>query len=192
MSARVLAALAAFSCAAALGGGVAALTAMPPIISALAGASLLVVALRDANAARRPAIVAGWAAAGALAGLLLPSTAPDAPGGVVTRAAGAGFHGDLFDVLDALDRDPAMVLDRSVTVTGRWTPSRGDDAATVSRRIVQCCAADAVDVGFDVRTSGPTRDIATGTLVRVRGVVRASMRDGEVRYVLERSVVTPP
>jgi hypothetical protein len=56
-------------------------------------------------------------------------------------------------------------------------------------QIMACCAADAIAIGFDV---APRRSvaIAAGTPVRVTGIVRAGMQDGELRYRLDEAVVT--
>jgi len=98
------------------------------------------------------------------------------------------MRGDLFEALDRLDSAPNAMLGNTITVTGTWTPASRDDLATVSRRVVSCCAADAVDVGFDVRLS---RDcgIAAGTVVRVDGTVAERFVDGDIRFVLEQSRV---
>ncbi len=59
----------------------------------------------------------------------------------------------------------------------------------MARRVMTCCAADAVDVGFDVIPARPIH-FASGAQVRVSGVVRASLRDGEIRYALADAVVS--
>jgi uncharacterized membrane protein YcgQ (UPF0703/DUF1980 family) len=98
------------------------------------------------------------------------------------------MRGDLFEALDRLDSAPNAMLGNTIAVTGTWTPASRDDLATVSRRVVSCCAADAVDVGFDVRLSHDSR-VAAGTWVRVDGTVAERVVDGDIRFVLEQSRV---
>jgi hypothetical protein len=192
LSARAVRLLGGAALAASATGAVRALTAIPlPVMLATGIALLMVASLDDRGSSdgarsRRGRMV--WTAIGGLSAFALPTIAPPAPGHVVTRSAGPAMRGDLFDVLDALDRDPADVIGRVVSVSGDFAPAADGYLATVSRRIMSCCAADAVAVGFDVEMSRPRR-IATGALVRVTGVVAARMRDGETRYVLERSAV---
>jgi hypothetical protein len=125
---------------------------------------------------------------GMLGGLWLPADPLPAPGRVVTRSAGTATRGDLFAILDALDRDPAAIVGRVVSVSGEWTPPLDGSPAAVSRRVMSCCAADAVDVGFDVELAVPEK-IESRRWVRVTGVVARRMRDGESRFVLERSTI---
>ena len=80
------------------------------------------------------------------------------------------------------------MLGTTIAVTGTWTPASRDDLATVSRRVVSCCAADAVDVGFDVRPSHDSQ-VAAGSWVRVDGTVAERVADGDIRFVLEQSQV---
>lgn len=98
------------------------------------------------------------------------------------------MHGDLFEALDRLDSAPNAMLGITIAVTGTWTPASGDALATISRRVVSCCAADAVDVGFDVRLSDDVR-IPAGSWVRVEGTVAERVVDGDIRFVLEHSHV---
>ena len=178
--------------AATVTGAAHALASASPIVVAGSGMAAIGLAALDEHrkiGRRGFAATLAWSIGGAVLGLLLPTTAPPAAGAVVARAARLDLRGDIFDVLDLLDRDPGSVVGRAVTVTGSWTPARGGDAATVSRRVMSCCAADAVDVGFDVVTVGGSA-LPTGAHVRVRGVVASHLRDGELRYVLERSTVT--
>jgi len=98
------------------------------------------------------------------------------------------MRGDLFEALDRLDSAPNAMLGNVVAVTGTWTPASRADLATVSRRVVSCCAADAVDVGFDVRLSHDSR-VAAGTWVRVVGTIAERVVDGDIRFVLEQSQV---
>ena len=181
-----VAALGALCVSAAMTGASSALTVIPPWIVLGAGAVLCAPSsLRGRTPhAGMPSILAGVALS-----LLLPTSPPPIGGSVITSAAGTGAAGDLFDVLNRIDRDPAGVIGRSVSVSGEWSPPSGDRMATVSRRVMSCCAADAVAVGFDVDAARP-RHIAKGTWVRVRGIVRARMTDGEERFSLEQSVVT--
>jgi uncharacterized membrane protein YcgQ (UPF0703/DUF1980 family) len=98
-------------------------------------------------------------------------------------------RGDLFALLDRLDRDPSSAAGSQAVVTGQWTPPSDGHPASVSRRVMTCCAADAVAVGFDVY---PARSvaIASGARVRVRGTVRSEIIDGELRYALVGATIT--
>ncbi len=129
-----------------------------------------------------------YAASGVCAALMLPTSPPPAPGTVSTRPASTAMRGDLFEALDRLDSAPSAMLGSAISVAGTWTPASSDELATVSRRVVSCCAADAVDVGFDVRLSQYSR-VAAGTWVRVDGIVGERVVDGDVRFVLEQSRV---
>jgi uncharacterized membrane protein YcgQ (UPF0703/DUF1980 family) len=95
---------------------------------------------------------------------------------------------DLFDALDRLDADPTSFDRRIVAVSGTWTPATAQSAATVSRRVMSCCAADAIDVGFDVIASGKVT-IQTGAWVRVEGRVQVRLRDGELRYEIADATI---
>jgi hypothetical protein len=161
-------------------GACAALTAIPPAIMALCGASLIAVC--------RPRRCAASAAAGACVAVLLPAVPQKAAGIVVTRSPHATVRDDLLDTLDRLDADPAGVMGANVTVSGVWTPAHDGFDATVSRRIMNCCAADAVDVGFDVEPVH-VAGVAPQSFVRVTGFVGERMRDGEARYVLLGALV---
>jgi hypothetical protein len=126
---------------------------------------------------------------GFIAGWTLPGNAPAPWRSVVTRAGPHSSRDDLFDALDALDARPDTLLGRHISVTGVWHPHEGDNLATVSQRVMACCAADAVDVGFDVLPSGRVV-LAPGTRVRVGGTVTQALRQGETRYVLRDANVT--
>jgi hypothetical protein len=123
------------------------------------------------------------AAAGLVAGWMLPATLAPPLTGVTTHSTVHAAHGDLFEALDELDDHPQLVLGRRITVTGSWHPQHGDALATVSQRVMACCVADAVDVGFDVI---PVRRVeaTAGSHVRVVGTVQALLHDGETRYAL--------
>jgi hypothetical protein len=167
------------------------LVAMPRIVVAAFGIVCLVVSAgRRGRAELRSGTMTwlGAIAAGLTLALVLPKTPLPAP--VITRSPGGSHAGDLFALLDALDRDPTGLLERSVTVTGAWTPRDGPRAATVSRRVMTCCAADAVSVGFDVEPAraAPQR---LGSSIRVTGILGATLRDGELRYVIRRASVMP-
>lgn len=181
-------ALAVFGAAvcAAMTGAAAALVALSPIV--LVASACIVVALAARSRGRSVGGIASGLALGAALALTLPNTAPPATGEVVTRGARGG-SGDLFALLDRIDRDPHSVLGTRVRVTGQWTPSRHSRPATVSRRIMTCCAADAIAVGFDVIPVGKPLP-RPGSVVRITGVLRSSMRDGEVRYEIASAGVT--
>ena len=182
---EAVAACSGFCVAASLSGACAALTSTAPLVLCATGLVLAACAMMRANG---PAAIA-MIAAGFLVGLLLPSTPPPVAGGVVTHGVGAAATGDLFDVLDRLDEDPSGVLGREVAVSGEWTPPEQGRAATVSRRIMSCCAADAIAVGFDVQPDR-TPNAKPGDWVRVKGLMRERLRDGDRRFVLEHSSVS--
>ncbi len=166
------------------------LVAMPRVVVAIFGFVCLVV---SAIGSPRPELRSGTmslpaVAAGLALALILPKAPLPAP--VITRSPGGSHAGDLFALLDALDRDPTAMLERAVTVTGAWTPREGQRPATVSRRVMTCCAADAVSVGFDVEQTRATAARA-GASVRVTGILEATMRDGELRYVIRGASVMP-
>jgi hypothetical protein len=133
-------------------------------------------------------------AAGFLAGLIasvpLPLTPLAPPAGVVTAHVGRGFAGDLFEALERIDQDPGAMDGSTITVSGEWTPSTAEGAATVSRRLMACCAADTVAVGLDV-FSDRRYSVAAGTIVVVTGNVRARIWKGDVRYGLAQARVRP-
>jgi hypothetical protein len=126
--------------------------------------------------------------AGACAAMVLPAGSIAAPSGVVTSSPGSGFAGDLFVLLDRLDEDPKAVLGERFTVSGEWNPATKSEAATVSRRIMACCAADSIAVGLDVFSERPYTGLA-GSIVVVSGVLYAHVRRGELRYALTRAIV---
>jgi hypothetical protein len=178
--------------ASALTGACGAITAIPPWVMMLTAVSLLSAGLRwrrGTPMVDEKSAAAGWFALGMLAGLMLPTIAPRPRGEVLTRAPGTSLRGDLFEVLNHLDEDPSSLLGRRTSVSGTWTPARGRIDATVSRLVMSCCSADAVEVGFDVECAR-NRKIRSGTWIRVDGIVEEKMRDGEPRYVLEQSSLT--
>lgn len=100
----------------------------------------------------------------------------------------------LFDALERIDRDSEHAIGMWFRVSGTWTRAHDGAPATVSRRIMTCCAADAVSVGFDVipKAGGAPRPQPAGSraFVRVSGRLGASMVDGETRYYLKNAVVS--
>ncbi|HET9341678.1 MAG TPA: hypothetical protein VFO25_02025 [Candidatus Eremiobacteraceae bacterium] len=164
------------------------LTSMPAWATLLTGSVLAWCALRGLSGAAHRGRSLAFAVCGVCAALCLPTSPPPAPGTVSTRPAPTSLRGDLFEALDRLDSAPSAVLGSTIAVTGTWTPASRDALATVSRRVVSCCAADAVDVGFDVRLSRDVR-VAAGSWVRVDGTVAERVVDGDIRFVLEHSQV---
>lgn len=171
---------------AALDGAARVLTAASPALTWCAGAALIVIAFRARGLARRTMLLA--VLGGACAGSWLSSSAPSGPRDVVARAPRGHIAADLFDALDALDANPAVFDGRTIAVSGTWTPAGALGAASVSRRIMSCCAADAVDVGFDVMPNA-AKHIGAGAWVLVSGHVHVRLRDGELRYELGAAVV---
>jgi hypothetical protein len=139
----------------------------------------------------------GWSGAGLclalglVAALSIPKTSPP-PAHISTHAAAAGLgaaHTDLLTALQVLDDDPASMLGHRISVHGLWSPRAIPASASVWVQIMACCAADAIDVGFDVVPRHNAK-IALGAPVHVTGIVRADMRDGELRYRLDDAIVT--
>lgn len=173
--------MAGFALVATLTGALAALTAIPaPAMLACAA-----VLLRSLNRSTAAPLVAGL-----IAGLLLPHAPPPIARAVVTRAPARHAAGDLFDALDRIDRDPRALLGRRLSVTGIWQPASAHASASVARFVMTCCAADAVAVGFDVFGVGRIK-VRAGSLARVTGTLIATLRDGEIRYALDRATVEP-
>jgi len=170
--------------AAACDGAVHSLTATPPALTLCAGAALVYLAVR--GGALRATVAAMLA--GASLGLWLPFAAPSAPHDVVVHAPRGHIEADLFEALDLLDADPSAFDGRVIAVSGTWTPATASGAATVSRRVMSCCAADAVDVGFDVAPRGDPH-VRPGTWIRVSGRVRVRLRAGELRYEIEDAAI---
>jgi len=150
----------------------------------IATAAIFAVALFKSRSRSVPAGLI----AGVIAGCTLPGNAPASWQTVITHATLHSAHNDLFDALDTLDAQPGVLLGRHIWVTGVWRPPDRENLATVSQRVMACCAADAVDIGFDVV---PTHIVAlpAGTRVRVGGIVNEMLRQGETRYVLRDAVV---
>ena len=172
--------------AAALDGAARTLTSAPPALALCAGIALCVFAVRPFT--RRTSVPA--LLAGACAGMWLPNVPPSNPHDVSVRAPRGHIAADLFDALDRLDTDPSAFDGRTISVSGEWMPSSVRGAATISRRVMSCCAADAIDVGFDVAPSGTVR-VRAGEWARVSGRVRVRLRDGDMRYEIDAATVRP-
>jgi hypothetical protein len=180
----------------ALDGAARSLTAAPPILTFCAGAALLMLSVKFSTAShaitRRRWFIA--ALAGVCAGLTLSHATPSGPRDVVALVPRNHIAADLFDALDELDANPAVFDHRTIEVSGTWTPPSAQSTATISRRVMSCCTADAVDVGFDVVTKDAGH-LQPGAWVRVSGRVRGRLRDGELRYdIVDASVrrAAPP
>lgn len=173
---------------AALDGAARALTAASPALTLCAGAALIVIAFQTRDLVWRSMSLAVFG--GACAGMVLSSAAPSGPRDVVARAPRGHIAADLFDALDALDANPSAFDGRTIAVSGTWTPARALGPASVSRRVMSCCAADAVDVGFDVTPVAAPR-VDAGAWVLVSGRVHVRLRDGELRYELGAATVKP-
>ena len=187
--ARLAVAFAAGACiTSAMSGASLALTSMPRWATLLTGVLLAACAIHDRSDRTGRTRAIGASLCGALFAVGLPVVAPPAPGAVSTRGVSSSIRGDLFDALATLDSNPNALLEKTISVTGSWTPATSGELATVSRRIVSCCAADAVDVGFDVRLDRD-KHVERGRWVRIEGVVSERVVDGDVRYVLEHSKI---
>ncbi|MDQ2818063.1 MAG: hypothetical protein M3T49_07655 [Candidatus Eremiobacteraeota bacterium] len=156
------------------------MTTAPPPVLLVSGAAAWCIAWRGSTRAGRQLIAS---LLGAGLGLTLPHVAPRPAGEVLTRSVRGASPSDLLAVLDELDADPGRVVGTLVSVSGNWQPARGTAAASISRTITACCAADAVAVGFDVY---PARAIAAppDAWLRLSGTLRVRLRSGEVRYSL--------
>ena len=123
-------------------------------------------------------------------GISLPRQLPSSGDVVANGRALHGIPADMYGLLEQIDRAPGALLGRRVAVSGQWSPASHGNFASVSRRVMTCCAADAIRVGFDVIPED--RSAATlnaGASICVEGVLQAAMRDGELRYVIERAHV---
>ncbi|HEY7980834.1 MAG TPA: hypothetical protein VID19_05065 [Candidatus Eremiobacteraceae bacterium] len=176
----------------ALDGAVRTLTSAQPALTLCAGVALLIVSLRQ-NRSTREIAWCSWsvaAFAGGCAGLALSNATPSWPRDISMHVPRAHVTADLFDALDQLDAAPSAFDRRTIDVTGSWMPATVQGAATVSRRVMSCCAADAVDVGFDVIPKREVK-IRQGAWVRISGRVRVRLRDGELRYEIVEADVRP-
>jgi hypothetical protein len=182
---RVLAALSGLALGAAATGASNALIAMPLPFIVTFGASGALLALAHP---RHRWTAAALLACGMALGMALPRSAPQARGEVVTHAIRGWQRGDLFQLLDRIDADPHAVLGHRISVAGEWSRASNDRAATVSRRVMTCCAADMVRVGFDVLAS-PKPSLAESAPVHVSGILRSQLVDGDLRYVIQNAGV---
>jgi hypothetical protein len=160
-----------------------AFVATPAIVVVAFGATTLVIVLAPTRT-RGQALAA--VCTGFALGLALPRSLPVER--IVTRGLGDRSTGDLFALLDRLDAQPQAMIGRPAVVSGVWTPPRTGQGASVSRRVMSCCAADALDVGFDVAPARPV-GFDQGVEVCVRGFIAARVQSGELRYRIERATV---
>jgi hypothetical protein len=184
-----LAVVAGFLLSAAATGADRYLTTTPALVAAAAAAFLLCARARVVRSARaaRAALLPGLLA-GALAAAPLPHAAIGPPAGVVTGSLGGGLSGDLFQTLDRIDQNPAALMGSRLTVSGDYAPASDGSAATVSRRIMACCAADTIAVGFDLFSDRPYRGPA-GSAVVVSGALHERLVRGEIRYSLNHAII---
>ncbi len=159
-------------------------------MSSWVGWATLAALISLGAAARRNRILQREAliAAGIGMAWLLPLAPVPPPGGVRTASVGHAFSGDMFAALERIDTDPGRVVGTSLTVSGEWTPAAAGTPPTVSRRIMACCAADSVAVGFDVYPLSSPR-LRAYAEVTVTGLLSAHMLHGELRYELRRASV---
>jgi hypothetical protein len=158
------------------------LIVMPPVLVLSVALYCGALALRRGYASA----CAVWILIGAIAGMSLPTELPVRH--VLTHAAGQQQQTDLFRLLDALDASPRDTVGSLVSVSGTWTSARSPRAASVSRRIMTCCAADSVDVGLDVFPMARPA-VSDGEEVCTTGIVVARLDAGELRYALNRASV---
>lgn len=191
-----------FSIGAAFNGSLRSLTtaALPTVILAAFGCLWALVRSHAHERTARCHPLLWWALfAGLICSWTLPRS-PLPPLSVMTHAP-TGRHdprmdddASLFDALERIDRDSEHAIGRWLRVSGTWTRAHDGAPATVSRRIMTCCAADAVSVGFDVIPKAgdapPKGPPGSGALVRVSGRLSASMVDGEIRYCITNAVVS--
>src|SRR5215472_11749157 len=106
------------------------LVAAPPVLLLLCAVAIAAIAIPTMrNHPRQCAIAAGC---GFLIAASLPVVPPLNPGKIVTRNIPRHESGDLFALLDKLDRDPASVLGSQAIVSGGWTPPTAGRPASVS------------------------------------------------------------
>jgi hypothetical protein len=162
------------------------LVAAPAPLTVCAAAVLIAIAVRGipARSISMPLIC------GALAGSCIAAAGAPVVRDVESHAPRGHSADDLFDALDAVDADPRAVDHREISVSGTWLAAHDGWPASVSRRIMTCCAADAVDVGFDVAPRAEVR-LRAGSWVRVSGFVHVALRDGDIRYEIADALVTP-
>lgn len=190
MSARAVAALVAGVVACAVvRGAVAALVAASTTTMLAAAAALVGLCIERAAPRRELQRGVFWFVVGAALALALPNAPAPVTGPVANRPVGAHREGDLFALLDRLDRNPGAVILHRVAVSGRWRPASGGDLPAVFRPIMTCCAADVVAVGFDVEERRHRLAPARCPFVRVAGIVRAVISDGDLRYRLADATV---
>jgi hypothetical protein len=156
----------------------------PAWLTAITAALVALAAVRSGPAV----LMAAALGAGAIVGFALPATLAPPSSAVLTGKLPLARGVDLFDALAKLDDDPASLEDRQITVSGMWKPAEGGDPAAVYRVVMACCAADAVDVGFDVAPAHRV-GVAAGTFVKVGGRVTPTVRSGEMRWVLRDATV---
>lgn len=149
---------------------------------------LALAAFEGATRGERAMRRARFAILGVAMAWLLPLSPVPPPGGVRTASLGRACSGDMFSALERIDADPARLVGASLSVSGEWTPASAGTPPTVSRRVMACCAADSVAVGFDVYPLGPQL-LPAQAEVTVTGVLSAQMLHGELRYALQRAQV---
>ena len=160
-------------------GACASLVGLPPAALVAFGCISIAIAALSTHTAR--SLVLAALAFGV--GCTLAGQAPTSFDVVSSGRSSRGLPADMFAVLDQLDRSPNTVLGRRVVVSGEWSPTSHGHAASVSTRVMACCAADAIHVGFDlVADHEPVFN--SGAVVCVGGVLRSALRDGELRYVI--------
>jgi hypothetical protein len=179
----LLAALSGLSLAAAFTGVSHALVAAPASVVAAFGIACLWFAL--ARRGSTLALITAWCI-GWCAGAALPGAQP--VGAVISRAPHTGQRSDLFALLDEIDARPASMIGRHVRIAGRWASAHDTALASVSQRVMACCAADAIDVGFDVQPAGDVA-VSADSSVCVDGTLAARMQDGELRYEIIHATV---
>jgi hypothetical protein len=157
---------------------------LPPWVEAVSAGLVAVATVRCGAAV----LMAAALGVGAIVSCALPATLAPPTDAVLTGKIPLARGVDLFDALAKLDDDPSSLEDRRITVSGVWKPAASGELAAVYRVVMACCAADAVDVGFDVAPAhrvGP----AAGTVVKVSGRVTMTVRSGETRWMLRDATV---
>ncbi len=195
----VLVVLAGMIAGSVLGRSISGLVAEPLWIMLLVGAVLAGAVLgraRTSSAVNPTFTCVVCLLVGLASGVLLPADLPPPRTVVSTHAvaavtllgAASARSSDLFAALQTLDEHPEQLVGRRIAISGLWHPQT-ERPASVAQRVMACCAADAIDVGFDVI---PRRQSHIGALtpVRVNGIVHAVMIESEVRYQLDDATVT--
>jgi hypothetical protein len=166
------------------------------VMSALVGVPLwlmLMTAIAITTAlfcTARFGVVISSLAAGTVLSLGFPSSLVPPSVHVLTHAPALVRGVDLFDALEKLDESPDELVGKRISVKGLWRSARSGAKAAVYQIVMACCAADAVDVGFDVVPRSTVR-IPDASEVTVIGIASIVSESGDTRFELRAAQVKP-